>query len=109
MPKFPVLKLARGLSHVFRPVEVTNIDDNYHAFIVRYSGDYLVHTHDKDEFVYILEGSLIVEMEGKDVEVRQGEAFVVPAGTPHRPRCRNMALGLVVETRGLQKQMDPQV
>ena len=109
MPKFPVLKLARGLSQVFRPVEVTNIDGDYHAFIVRYSGDYIVHSHVRDEFVYIMEGSLIVEMEGREVEVRQGEALLVPAGTLHRPRCKNMALGLVVETRGLQKQMDPQV
>jgi len=107
--KHSVLKMARGLSTVFRPVEVTDIDDTHHAFIVRYSGDYITHAHDKDEFVYILEGSLVVEMEGSEVEVRQGEAILIPAGTRHRPRCRNFALGLVVETKGLQKQMDPQV
>jgi mannose-6-phosphate isomerase-like protein (cupin superfamily) len=101
--------MARGLTQVFRPVEVTNINHDYHAFIVRYSGDYIVHSHDKDEFVYILEGSLVVEMEGKEIEVRQGEAFLIPAGTLHRPRCKNMALGLIMESRGLQKQMDPQV
>ena len=109
MPKYPVLKMARGLNQVFRPVEITDIDDDYHAFIVRYSGDYITHAHDQDEFVYILEGSLVVEIDGREVEVRQGEAILIPAGTPHRPRCRNMALGLVVETKGLQKQMDPQV
>ncbi|MCB1185073.1 cupin domain-containing protein [bacterium] len=109
MSKHSVLKMARGLSTVFRPVEVTDIDDTHHAFIVRYSGDYITHAHDKDEFVYILEGSLVVEMEGSEVEVRQGEAILIPAGTRHRPRCRNFALGLVVETKGLQKQMDPQV
>ena len=27
MPKFPVLKMARGLTQVFRPVEVTDIDE----------------------------------------------------------------------------------
>jgi mannose-6-phosphate isomerase-like protein (cupin superfamily) len=107
--KFPVLKMARGLSHVFRPVELTDIDGDYHAFIVRYSGDYITHTHEKDEFVYILEGSLVVEIEGREEEVRQGEAILIPAGKSHRPRCKNMALGLVVETIGLQKQMDPQI
>ena len=96
MSKHSVLKMARGLSTVFRPVEVTDIDDTHHAFIVRYSGDYITHAHDKDEFVYILEGSLVVEMEGSEVEVRQGEAILIPAGTRHRPRCRNFALGLVV-------------
>lgn len=109
MPKFSVLKMARGLNKVFLPVEVTDINKDYHAFIVRYSGDYIVHTHDKDEFVYILEGSLVIEIDGKEEEVRQGEAYLVPAGHKHRPRCRNMALGLIIETKGLQKQMDPHV
>jgi mannose-6-phosphate isomerase-like protein (cupin superfamily) len=109
VPKIPVLKNARGLTKVFRPVEVADLDGDYHTFIVRYSGDYITHTHDKDEFVYILEGSLVVEIGGREEEVRQGEALLVPAGTPHRPRCKNFALGLVVEARGNQKQMDPQV
>lgn len=109
MTKFPVLKTARGLTNVFRPVEITGIDEAYHAFIVRYSGDYITHSHDRDEFIYILEGSLIVEIDGRQEEVRQGEAIMLPAGTRHRPRCRNFALGLVVEARGNQKQMDPQV
>lgn len=109
MPKIPALKTARGLTNVFRPVELAGIDEGYHAFIVRYSGDYITHTHDSDEFVYIMEGALVVEMEGREEEVRQGEALLIPAGTPHRPRCKNFALGLVVETRGNQKQMDPQV
>ena len=109
VPKFSVLKNARGLNRVFQPVEVTDIDQSHHAFIVRYSGDYITHSHDKDEFVYILEGELDIEIDGEVERVRQGEAYLVPAGVPHRPRCRNMALGLIIETKGLQKQMDPQV
>lgn len=97
------------MTSVFRPLEITDIDDQYHAFVVRYSGDYILHTHDKDELVYILEGSLIMEIEGLDTEVRQGELIKIPAGKSHRPRCKNMALGMVIETKGLQKQMDPQV
>ncbi len=106
MPKFPTLKLARGLNQAFRPVEITDIDENYHAFIVRYSGDYIAHSHDKDEFVHILEGCLEVEINGETIEVVQGESILIPARAPHRPRCGNMALGLVVERKGLQKQ-DP--
>lgn len=109
MSKFPVLKMARGLHHAFRPVEVTDIDETHHAFIVRYSGDYVFHTHDRDEFVYILEGRVIFEIGGEEEEVQQGEAIRIPAGVEHRPRCRNTALGMVIEIKGLQKQMDPQV
>jgi mannose-6-phosphate isomerase-like protein (cupin superfamily) len=109
MAKHSVLKMARGLQVPFRPVEVADIDGSYHAFIVRYSGDYIHHSHDRDEFVYILEGAVTFEIGGRTEEVRQGEAIVIPAGALHRPRCRNTALGMVVETKGLQKQMDPQV
>jgi quercetin dioxygenase-like cupin family protein len=109
MPKFSVLKMARGLNQPFRPVEVTDLDGSHHAFIVRYSGDYIAHAHDKDEFVYILEGAVTFEIAGREEEVRQGEAILIPAGTKHRPRCKGSALGMVVETKGLQKQMDPQV
>ena len=106
VPKFRALKQARSLDQVFRPVEIADIDDSYHAFIVRYSGDYIPHTHEKDEFVYIMEGVLNFEIDGREVEVRQGEAMLIPAGATHRPRCRNFALGLVVERKGLQKQIE---
>ncbi|MBE0567147.1 MAG: cupin domain-containing protein [Krumholzibacteria bacterium] len=109
MAKHSVLKLARGLNQPFRPVEIADLDGNYHAFIVRYSGDYIAHAHDRDEFVYVLEGAVTFEIGGKAEEVRQGEAILIPAGTRHRPRCKSTALGMVIETKGLQNQMEPQV
>lgn len=109
MPKYSVLRMARGLTEVFRPVVVTDIDEDYHAFIVRYSGDYLAHVHEKDEFITILEGELVMELDGDSHTVRQGECILVPAGKTHKPRCPNMALALVMEKKGLQTQMTPRV
>ncbi len=106
MPKFQVLRQARSLAQPFRPIEVTDLDDDYHAFIVRYSGDYISHSHTSDEFIYVLEGAVTMELDGQSLEVRQGEAMRVPAGVAHRPRCRNMALALIVERKGLQRQME---
>ena len=106
MAKHSVLKMARGMNLPFRPVEIADLDGSYHAFIVRYSGDYIAHSHERDEFVYILEGAVNFEIGGKVEEVRQGEAILIPAGTEHRPRCRSTALGMVVEVKGLQKQAD---
>ncbi len=102
MKKIPVLKMARDLSQPFRPVEITELDGAYHSFIVRYSGDYIAHSHSADEFIYIMEGMIDIEMNAETVTVKQGEAILIPAGTSHRPRCKNMALALVTETKGLQ-------
>jgi mannose-6-phosphate isomerase-like protein (cupin superfamily) len=106
VPKFSVLKQARMLDQPFRPLEITDLDDGYHAFIVRYSGDYITHAHAADEFIYIIEGAITMEVDKKAVELRQGEAMLIPAGSQHRPRCKNMALALVVEQKGLQRQME---
>ncbi len=102
MPKYSALKMARDLAQPFRPVELTDLDGTYHSFIVRYSGDYIAHSHTADEFIYIMEGMIDMEMGNETVTVRQGEALLVPAGVVHRPRCKNMALALVFETKGLQ-------
>lgn len=102
MTKIPVLKRARDLTLPFRPVEIAELDGAYHSFIVRYSGDYIAHSHSADEFIYILEGIIDMEMKSGTVSVKQGEALLIPAGTVHRPRCKAMALALVVETKGLQ-------
>ena len=42
------------------------------------------HTHPGEELGYILEGTLVIEMEGKPpVTLNAGEFFFVPAGTVH--------------------------
>jgi mannose-6-phosphate isomerase-like protein (cupin superfamily) len=44
------------------------------------------HAHDnEDELFYILKGRLRIEMEAGDVELGEGEMFVVPKGVRHNP------------------------
>src|SRR5215475_3259835 len=43
-----------------------------------------LHLHHKDdEAWYVLEGTLVVRVGGKDVETPPGSAVLVPCGTPH--------------------------
>ncbi len=102
MAKSPTLVLAGQLTEPFRPVEVADLDGEYHAFVVRYEGEYEHHSHPADEFIHILEGSIAVEMEEHYIELEAGESLRVPAGVLHKPRCRDYALALIVERKGLQ-------
>jgi len=44
------------------------------------------HTHEVDECYVVLDGELVVEIEGEPTtHVGKGDAFVVRAGTRHRP------------------------
>jgi mannose-6-phosphate isomerase-like protein (cupin superfamily) len=40
--------------------------------------------HDDDEVYIVLEGSGVLEVEGENVELREGHAVFVPAGAEHR-------------------------
>jgi mannose-6-phosphate isomerase-like protein (cupin superfamily) len=40
--------------------------------------------HQDDEIYIVLEGSGVLEVEGKNVELREGHAVFVPAGAEHR-------------------------
>jgi mannose-6-phosphate isomerase-like protein (cupin superfamily) len=66
--------------------------------VVRFEGPFPeLHTHDADECYVVLEGELLVELEGgESIHVARGDACVVRAGTRHRPRALPHAAILLV-------------
>jgi mannose-6-phosphate isomerase-like protein (cupin superfamily) len=65
-------------------------------------GEYHWHKHDNDdEFFYVVDGLFIIDMEDRTVELRKGQAFVVPKGVRHRPRAPEKTVILMVENAGI--------
>ena len=61
-------------------------------------GEYHWHHHDgEDEFFYVVEGKLLVDLEGRTVELSPGQGLVVPKGVSHRPRAPQRTVILMVE------------
>ena len=53
------------------------------------------HTHPGEEIIYVLEGSLEYEVDGKPVRVKAGDVLFVPNGTVHA--ARNIGAGPAAE------------
>lgn len=55
--------------------------------IMKFEGHHpTLHQHDVDECYVVLEGEMLVELEGQPAQrVVRGDAYVVRAGTAHRP------------------------
>ena len=52
-------------------------------------GEYHWHKHDADdEFFYVVEGKLLIDLEGRTIELSPRQGFVVPKGIVHRTRAR---------------------
>jgi mannose-6-phosphate isomerase-like protein (cupin superfamily) len=65
-------------------------------------GEYHWHKHDEDdEFFYVVEGRLLIDLGGTTVELSPGQGFVVPKGTLHRTRAAERTVMLMVENAGI--------
>jgi len=65
-------------------------------------GEYHWHKHDDDdEFFYVLEGKLLVDLEGRTVELSPRQGMVVPKGVVHRTRALERTVMLMVETKAI--------
>ena len=61
-------------------------------------GEYHWHKHDReDEFFYVVEGRLLVDLEDRTVTLEPRQGFVVPKGIVHRTRAPGRTIILMVE------------
>lgn len=65
-------------------------------------GEYHWHKHENDdEFFYVLEGQLLMDIEGRTVELNPRQGVVVPKGAMHRPRAPKRTVMMMVETKNI--------
>jgi mannose-6-phosphate isomerase-like protein (cupin superfamily) len=65
-------------------------------------GEFHWHKHDReDEFFFVVDGGLLIDLEGRTVELAPKQGFTVPKGTVHRTRAPERAVVLMVEPRGV--------
>lgn len=65
-------------------------------------GEYHWHKHDEDdEFFYVVEGQLLIDLDGRTVELSPRQGFVVPRGIMHRTRATQRTVILMVENQGI--------
>ena len=65
-------------------------------------GEYHWHKHEHDdEFFYVVEGRLLIDLEGRTVELQPRHGFVVPKGVLHRTRAPERTVILMVENSGI--------
>ena len=69
------------------------------------------HVNRSEEFFYQLEGNMflrVVEDDGKlrDVVIRAGDIFLLPPNTPHSPQREAGSVGLVIERRRREGELD---
>jgi mannose-6-phosphate isomerase-like protein (cupin superfamily) len=69
--------------------------------VVKVQGEFVWHKHDDtDDFFLVLRGRLTIQLRDRDVELSQGDLFVVPRGVEHCPKADEEAHVLLIEPKG---------
>jgi len=75
------------------------------ASVVRlgvFHGEYHWHKHDDDdEFFYVIEGQLLIDLQDRSVTLDPRQGFVVPKSVLHRTRAPERTVVLMVENAGI--------
>ncbi|MCL5428901.1 MAG: cupin domain-containing protein [Chloroflexi bacterium] len=81
---------------------LTRVNDSVvRVGIVR--GEYHWHKHDNDdEFFFVLDGQLLIDLEGRTIELNPNQGFTVSKGVLHRTRAPQKTVMLMVETSMIQ-------
>ena len=69
------------------------------------------HVNQSEEFFYQLEGTLTLRIFDKekklhDLKIRAGDIFLLPPNTPHSPQREDGSIGLVIEKRRSENEID---
>jgi len=66
-------------------------------------GEFHWHKHDNDdEFFFVLEGQLLIDLENKTVELNPGQGVTISKGVMHRPRAPKKTVMLMMETSSIE-------
>jgi mannose-6-phosphate isomerase-like protein (cupin superfamily) len=104
------VNLAQALESVEQPYrqKIVGYLNDYKLAVVKPHGEFVWHAHDDtDDFFLVLKGRLTIQLRDRDVELREGELFVVPRGVEHCPRADEEAHVLLIEPRGTPNTGDP--
>ena len=96
-----VKELSDSVTHPWFNQTLCKVNDS----VVRIGvvqGEYHWHKHDNDdEFFYVVEGKLLIDLEGRTIELGPQQGFVVSKGVVHRTRAPQRTVMLMVENAGI--------
>jgi mannose-6-phosphate isomerase-like protein (cupin superfamily) len=90
--------IVKANTHKWFNQTLTKVNDSV-VRVAIIEGEYHWHKHDNDdEFFFVLDGQLLIDLEDKTIALNPWEGFTIPKGVVHRTRAQIKTVMLMVET-----------
>jgi mannose-6-phosphate isomerase-like protein (cupin superfamily) len=81
----------------YKPKIVGDLND-HQVKVVKVRGDFVWHHHEtEDELFLVVKGRMTIGLRTGDVELEEGEFFIVPKGVEHRPSAKDECWVVLIE------------
>ena len=68
--------------------------------LAKFKGEMVWHLHEnEDEFFQVISGSIIIHLKDQSITLSEGECFIVPKGTEHKPEATEEAHVMMFEPK----------
>lgn len=100
MHKVNLLEKFGLFAETFHPKIVGDLND-HHVKVVKLQGDFVWHHHpEEDELFLVVRGRMRMGLRTGDVELTEGELFIVPKGVEHKPSAEEECWVVLIEPAG---------
>jgi mannose-6-phosphate isomerase-like protein (cupin superfamily) len=100
MDKVNLLEKFGLFTETFHPKIVGDLND-HQVKVVKVQGDFVWHHHaEEDELFLVVKGRLRMGLRTGDIELSEGEMFIVPKGVEHRPSAPEECWIVLIEPSG---------
>ena len=77
--------------------------NSYQFKLVKVNGEFIWHKHtDTDETFIVIHGKLTIQFRDGKVDIDEGEMYVVPKNTEHKPMALNECHIMIIEHKGVK-------
>lgn len=99
MEKVNLIEKFSLFSNYWEPKIVGELN-NQHVKLAKLEGEFVWHQHEyEDELFMVIKGSLTIKLRDKDIELNEGEFFIIPRGVEHLPVAEKEAHVLMFEPK----------
>jgi len=92
-----ISQLIKDSTKKWQNISLCNVNDSVIRLAV-IEGEFHWHKHEKeDEFFFVIEGLLLIDLEDKLIELKPKQGYTVPKGVMHRTRAPSRTSVLLIE------------